>query len=143
MTNELDMSHAADVNGQGLTSEANDIGESDGARPLPRDSKGEALARRMRGAGFRAPCPGPVGPLQNAQPIIDPNAQVMEMLRSMQVAMANKDSLIVQLQETIKNLNAQIAAMTTSLAALQQQQLQQHQPTPAPAQQPAAAPTGA
>ncbi len=90
--------------------------------------KSEALTRRMRAAGFhpysttaRPLQPQGNGPLSSPQPHHpqDQDSEIKDMLRAMQQSMQQKDTLIMQMQETINNLNAQIAAMTTALTALQ------------------------
>ncbi len=97
---------------------------------VPRDSNGEALTRRLRAAGFRTPQMGDATPLGNQAPgarTTEPppaeqanaNAEIMEMLRTMQESIKGKDALITQLQETIKGLNNQIAAMGATLNAMQ------------------------
>ncbi len=94
--------------------------------PIQRDARGEAVARRMRAAGFRVPQAAVNGEAQQAgggqqptQPSGEANSQIIDMLNKMQEAMMSKDSLITQLQDTIRNLNAQIASMTATLASLQ------------------------
>ncbi len=94
--------------------------------PIQRDARGEAVTRRMRAAGFRVPQATVTGETQMTGGVLQPtqtsgetNSQVMDMLNKMQEAMMSKDSLITQLQDTIRNLNAQIASMTATLAALQ------------------------
>ncbi len=109
---------------------------------VQRDNNGEALARRLRAAGFRTPHPGNSSLQCNSTPVEmegDPpgagqtsaNAEIMEMLKSMQESIKGKDALITQLQETIKGLNTQIAAMGATLNAMQAAAAaaQQHSPS--------------
>ncbi len=97
---------------------------------VQRDGNGEALTRRLRAAGFRTPHTGGASPQDKVPPVAaaggspgteqsSANAEIMEMLRSMQDSIKTKDALITQLQETIKGLNNQIAAMGATLSAMQ------------------------
>ncbi len=74
----------------------------------------------MRAAGFRTLHQGAE---EDVEPHIDPasgeTSEILATLRAMKEANDNKDNIIFQLQETIKGLNAQIAAMSTTMAAMQ------------------------
>ncbi len=105
---------------------------ANGPPTIQRKSNSEAVERRMRAAGFRPVNPFPQAPAGNEPSAVspatsptnlpnkDPNAEIMQVLKTLQESITSKDSMIHQLQETIKGLNAQIAAMAAAIASMQQ-----------------------
>jgi hypothetical protein len=92
---------------------------SDGVQaPQGQEESAESRAKRMKMAGFRAVPKAPPTPSMPAAQA-DQNSEILNMLKTMQEANQAKDNLIAQLQETIKGLNAQIAAMGATLATMQ------------------------
>jgi hypothetical protein len=86
----------------------------------------------MRAAGFRPIHSSPQAPVENEPNAVlpaaapmnvanrDPNFEILQVLKTLQESIASKDSIIQQLQETIKGLNAQIAAMGAAITSMQQ-----------------------
>ncbi len=117
MTDDGDGSNDDGLGGQEAPRQAVPTPKAAPRRKYPGDDQ---LGRRMRAAGFRT--------LQrvaeeDAEPHIDSASgeasEILTTLRAMKEANDNKDSIIFQLQETIKGLNAQIAAMSAAMAAMQ------------------------
>ncbi len=102
------------------------------APTIQRKGNSEAVERRMRAAGFRPAHSGTQAPLGSGTATMstaaasldaanrDPNAEIMQVLRTMQESITSKDAMIQQLQETIKGLNVQIAAMAAAITSMQQ-----------------------
>ncbi len=79
-----------------------------------------SIGRRMKAAGFRTArqeVDEDVGS-QNS-PADSATSEIRATLKAMKDANDSKDNMIMQLQETIKGLNAQIAAMGATIAAMQ------------------------
>ncbi len=109
------------------------IGDQEANAPtIQRKGNSEAVERRMRAAGFRPVHSNPLLPVGNGSATTptgaasmevvgkDSNSEIMQVLRTLQESITNKDSMIQQLQETIKGLSAQIAAMAAAIASMQQ-----------------------